>query len=182
MDIIEASKQELIDSILKILVTPNVKNQNHSDKEELAYTKFISNAKAGLTDSVQLPMDYAITHDMFKLIKDGKVFIENSIKFKTVFTTKRPAESVNSTADFSARYIGNEFYYSFLDNHPGIININKLKEIPIDYEGLMAVPQTVLEYKNINRFNIHRVLYTPKHNGRFIYPRVVVSNKFVVSE
>jgi hypothetical protein len=46
----------------------------------------------------------------------------------------------------------------------------------------MAVPPTVLEYKNFGRFNIHRVLYTPKFNGRFIYPRIVISNKVIVTD
>ena len=116
---------------------------------------------------------------MFNLVRDDKVFIESSVKFVTTFSTKRP--QTISSSEYTAKYVGNEFNYAFLDNHPGIINVDKLKDIPVDYEGFMAVPPTVLVYKNICRFNIHRILYTLTFNGKFIYPRIVVSNKFIVT-
>lgn len=180
MDITTASKQELINHILSILVTPNVKSSEHSNEDELKYKSFIADVKAGKSATVKLPLDFAINHEMFTLLKSGTIFIENSIKFITTFTTDRPVTKQSST--FSAKYQHNEFYYSFLDNHPGIINVDQLKDIPTDYEGLMAVPPTVLEYKNITRFNIHRVIYMPKHNGRVIYPRVVVTNKLAITD
>ena len=160
MDIISASKKELIDSLLKVMVTPNLRTVEHSQDDLNKYSSFVKFARIGHKASVQLPLDFAIKDDMLSLI-----------------TTQRPNLTVAPV--FDARYVGNEFNYSFLDNHPGIINIDKLKDIPIDYEGLMAVPPTILEYKNIVRFNIHRVLYTPRYNGKTIYPRVVVSNKIV---
>lgn len=178
MDAVEFAKKEFIDSLLKIMVTPNVKQTKHSDIEEKAYSDFIKRVNSNKSATVQLPLDYAIKDAMFELIKDGKVFIESSVKFTTSFTTEIP--SLVQPTEFDATYAGNEFQYSFLDNHPGIINVDKLKDIPSDYEGLMAVPPTVLEYKNMVNFNIHRVIYTPKHNGKFIYPRIVVSNKIVV--
>ena len=180
MDIITASKKELIDRILKMMITPNVKQSSHSEADERAYSKFIKDVESGKQASVKLPLDFAIKDTLFNLIRDEKVFIDSSVKFVTSFTTKEPKNSVKNL--FMAKYKGNEFYYSFLDNHPGIINIDKLKDIPIDYEGLMAVPPTVLEYKNIENFNIHRVLYAPKHNGKTIYPRIVISNKFIVTD
>lgn len=177
MDIISASKKELIDSLLKVMVTPNLRTVEHSQDDLNKYSSFVKFARIGHKASVQLPLDFAIKDDMLSLIKEYRVFIESSVKFTTTFTTQRPNLTVAPV--FDARYVGNEFNYSFLDNHPGIINIDKLKDIPIDYEGLMAVPPTVLEYKNIVRFNIHRVLYTPRYSGKIIYPRVVVSNKIV---
>ena len=179
MDIETSAKQDLIDSILKIMVTPNIKPDKHSADDDIKYDEFLRKVRLGHQASTQLALDYALKHDMFELIKSEKIFIENSVKFVTSFTTKRPNTSPNNS--FNAKYIGNEFFYSFLDNHPGIINVDKLKDIPVDYEGLMAVPTTVLEYRNIMRFNIHRVLYTPKHFGKIIYPRIVVSNKFTTS-
>lgn len=173
------AKKELIDNILKMMVTPNLKTQTYSDKDESSYKDFIKSVKLNHKATVQLPIDFAIRHEMFELIKSGKVFIKSSIRFNSVFTTEMPTAGV--TSKFESTYIGHEFYYSFLDNHPGIINIDKLKDIPIDYEGLMAVPLTILEFKNFIRFNVYRVLYTPKHNGKLIYPRVVISNKVAIA-
>ena len=180
MDVVESAKKELIDSLLNLMVTPNVKQASHSAVDDTHYTALVKAVKLGRDAEVHLPLDYALKNELFNLIKTEKVFVENSVKFVTKFTTKRP-ESVDEPI-FNCQYVGNEFNYSFLDNHPGIINVDKLKDIPIDYEGLMAVPQTILEYKNIYRFNIHRVLYTPMFNGKYIYPRIVISNKVIVAD
>jgi hypothetical protein len=178
MDIISKSKQDLINSIKKALVTPNLKILKHSDEEERAYSNFVreaKNTKRPVNYVTNMPLDFSIRDEMFDLIKNGKVFIENSVKFVSKYTTKKPE---TTKIQLSARYVGHEFEYSFLDNHPGILNVDKLKDIPIDYEGLMAVPPTVLEYSYLTRFNVHRIIYTPIHNGKSIYPRIVVSNKF----
>ncbi len=179
MNLEATAKKELVDSILKVMVTPCVKISEHSEVDDNKYNLFIKQVNLGKDAKIQLPLDYALKDEMFNLIKSGKVFIESSIKFITTFTTKRPNVVINQS--FIEKYIGNEFTYSFLDNHPGIINIDNLKDIPVDYEGFMAVPPTVLEYKNISRFNVHRILYAPKHNGKSLYPRIVVSNKFVTA-
>jgi hypothetical protein len=179
MDLESSAKKELIDSLLAVMVTPNLRDDSHSEDDESKYTAFVKAARVGRTVSVQLPLDFAIRDELFNLIKSGRVFVENSVKFVTTFSTKMP--NIQSMGVFEAKYIGNEFNYSFLDNHPGIINVDKLKDIPVDYEGFMAVPTTVLEYKNIERFNVHRVIYTPKHRGKFIYPRVVVTNRVIVA-
>ena len=179
MDLELATKKELFDNLLSVMVTPNLKESHHSETDDNRYNAFIKSAKLGRDASVQLALDYVLKNELFNLVRDDKVFIENSVKFVTTFSTKRP--QTISSSEYAAKYVGNEFNYAFLDNHPGIINVDKLKDIPIDYEGLMAVPPTVLEYKNICRFNVHRILYTPKFNGKFIYPRIVVSNKFIVT-
>ena len=181
MNIISASKQELIDNLKKMLVTPNLRQHEHTREDEAKYAVFLNDVKKDTKNRfVVLPLDFAIRDEMFNLIKEQKVFVESSIKFKTTFSMKRPATVAYH--GFDARYRGHEFEYSFLDNHPGIINVDKLKDIPIDYEGLMAVPPTILEYKNLSRFNIHRVLYTPVYNGKAIYPRIVISNKIIVTD
>ena len=180
MDIEAAARNDLINNILKMLVTSSVKVSEHSDADNKRYDEFIKQVSLGRVVSAQLALDYTLRDEMFSLVKEGKVFIESSVKFVTTFTTKRPAKV--EASEFTAKYIGNEFNYSFLDNHPGIINIDKLKDIPTDYEGLMAVPPTVLEYKHLLHFNIHRVLYAPKHNGKSLYPRVVISNKVIVTD
>ena len=180
MDLESNARKELLDSLLNIMVTPNLKESSHSETDDNKYNEFIKAAKLGRNASVQLALDYVLKNELFNLVKDGKVFIESSVKFVTTFSTKRQTSSVKS--EYSAKYVGNEFNYSFLDNHPGIINIDTVLDIPVDYEGLMAVPLTVLNYKNIVRFNIHRVIYTPKFRGKCIYPRIVVSNKLATTD
>lgn len=175
MDFMTSAKNDLINEIKQMMVTPNVRPSKHSAEDEIKYNEFIKAVNSGKKATVQLALDFATYDEMFNLIIDRKVFIEDSVKFTTTFTTVRPEEPHKCA--YFARYVGNEFGYAFLDNHPGIINVDKLKDIPADYEGLMAVPLTVLEYKNINDFNIYKILYTPKFDGKYIYPRVVVTNK-----
>jgi hypothetical protein len=180
MDIEATAKKELIDHIISTMVDPNVKLVAQSDEDEAKLVDFISDAKLNKKVSAKLPIEFALRSEMFNLIKTGKIFIDGSIKFIATFTTERPVNC--SCSSFEATYRGNEFKYSFLDNHAGIINVDNVKDIPIDYEGLMAVPITVLNYRNITRFNIYRVIYTPRFCGKYIYPRVVVSNKYSVTD
>jgi hypothetical protein len=175
------TKEELIKHLLNNMATPNVRIKEQSAEDEDKYRFFIESVNKNKSINIQLPLEFAIRNEMFNLIKEERVFVESSVKFVTTFTTKRPNVDLNSIK-YNERYVGNEFNYSFLDNHPGIINVDKLKDIPVDYEGLMAVPPTILEYKNLIRFNIHRILYTPKYNGKYIYPRIVISNKVIVAD
>lgn len=173
------AKQELIDKMVLSMIEPNVKFVNKSEEDEARFKSFMKSLKTSKKLTMELPIEFALRSEIFDKIKRGEIFIDSSSKFAGVFTTERPAsKELNS---FDARYVGNEFSYSFLDNHPGIINVDNIRDIPVDYEGLMAVPVTVLVTKNIFRFNIHRVIYTPRFRGKYIYPRVVVSNKFAIT-
>ena len=183
MSIVDVAKDEFVKKILEIMVTPNVKKIEFSNEDELNYNKFIKDVKAGKKATAVLPLEFTIREELFNLIKEHKLFVHNSVKFKATVTTEQPKNISNhSKLEFCAHYKGNEFHYSFLDNHPGIINIDRLKDIPIDYEGLMAVPLTVLVWNNIQQFNVHRVIYSPRHCGKVIYPRIVISNKVSVSK
>ena len=50
-------------------------------------------------------------------------------------------------------YEGNEDRYSFYDNYDAI-NVGKISEIPMDYEGVMGVPITFLNSHNPDQFEI----------------------------
>lgn len=178
-DVELAAKKELIDEIVSSMIEPNVKLVNQSEEDEVRFKNFMHRLKTSKKVAEKLPIEFALRSELFDKIKRGEIFIDSSSKFTAIFTTERPtSKELNS---FEARYVGNEFNYSFLDNHPGIINVDSIKNIPVDYEGLMAVPVTVLVAKNVFRFNVHRVIYTPRFKGKYIYPRVVVSNKFTVT-
>lgn len=174
------ARKELIDHIISLMVEPNVKLAKQSDEDEAKFNSFMNDVRSNKKASMKLPLEFALRAEMFNLIKCNKVFLDNSIKFTATFTTVRP--ELDKVNVFEAKYAGSEFNYSFLDNHPGIINVDNVRDIPIDYEGLMAVPITVLNYRNIVRFNVHRIIYTPQFHGKYIYPRIVVSNKLAITE
>ena len=115
MELEKVARKELIDSLLSVMVTPNVKSSVHSESDEAKFNKFIKDVSLGKQASVQLPLDYALNNSMFNLIKAQRVFIESSVKFVTTFSTKEPENNISNV--FTARYVGNEFNYSFLDNH-----------------------------------------------------------------
>lgn len=175
MDITISSKQELINNIIKTLSTSS-KVEECTEEGICIYNKFLDDVKNGNQVKVDLPLYYVFQSELFNLIKIGKVFVEKSVKFVATFTNIKPTDF--SRTVFESKFVGNELKYSFLDNHPGIINIDSLKDIPVDYEGLMAVPPTILDVKNIHNFNIHRFILTPKYHGKSIYARIVISNKF----
>lgn len=173
----DMTKQEIIKSIEKLFLTPEFKHSEHTEEENNNYKEFMVHVNKGEKSEVVLPLDFALKDDLFSLIKEGKVFIKNSVKFNGEFTTEKPAPFNKDVSRTVKSYMGNEFFYSFLDNHKGILNVDRLRDIPVDYEGFMAVPMTVLVYKHLQHFNIHKIIYTPKHNGKLLYPRVVVTRK-----
>ena len=57
------------------------------------------------------------------------------------------------------KFSGTEFYpnqnkYSYSNNYKNVLNVNKLKDIPCDYNGIMAVPITYCLYHNKQMFEI----------------------------
>ncbi len=68
------------------------------------------------------------------------------------------------------------------------INVNKTKDIPMDYTGIMGVPISFLDRYNPEQFEIlglddHRLVYPdwrgrgPDLNGKTIYRRIIIKNK-----
>ena len=79
------------------------------------------------------------------------------------------------------RYLGNEISYPKYDNCEGI-NINKTKDIPYDYHGLMGVPITFLHKYNPEQFEIVRFRKGDdgkdlRINGKCPYFRILIRNK-----
>ena len=77
-------------------------------------------------------------------------------------------------------------HYPLFDNFHAI-NINKSIEIPVDYDGLMAVPITYLDKHEPERFEIIGVLNhgkdgdwdfcKPLLNGKEVYKRIIIKRK-----
>ena len=89
-------------------------------------------------------------------------------------------------------YEGLEWKYPKYDNYDAI-NVDKTKEIPIDYPGVMGVPITWLDKYNPDEFDILGCTYSygdigepwhkkgdsfnPSVNGKNIYKRLFIRNK-----
>ncbi len=79
------------------------------------------------------------------------------------------------------RYFGNEIEYPKYDNYDGI-NINKTKDIPLDYDGVMGVPITFLHKFNPDQFEIIKFRKGNDEkdlsiNGKCPYFRILIRNK-----
>ena len=79
------------------------------------------------------------------------------------------------------KYYSNEAEYPFYDNY-NAINVNKTKDIPLDYEGVMGVPITFLHKFNPEQFEIIKFRKGNDEkdlsiNGKCPYFRILIKNK-----
>ena len=162
----------------------------------------------------------AITYkEIFKLIKENKIWvgatldgrniwfripdsyekyhkIENGIKYafvaSTIWFTNLDYKKRHEDLILYKPYYGNEKEYPKYD-HYDAINVNKTKDIPLDYEGAVGVPITFLNKYNPKQFEIldglnrYSILHGPTEetrgkylaqvNGKPCYVRVVIRNK-----
>ncbi|RPA20001.1 adenine-specific methyltransferase EcoRI family protein [Gordonia sp. OPL2] len=150
--------------------------------------------------------------DIFKLIQDGNVWLgvglgravsgfivpEHYELYGTEARINERGERIVSTnnslwlttLDLEKRhediplletYVGNEDRYPTYDNLDGI-NVNKTKDIPGDYYGLMGVPITFLHKHNPSQFEIVRFRKGDdgkdlRVNGKSPYFRIVIRRK-----
>ena len=162
----------------------------------------------------------AITYkEIFRLIKDNKIWlgatldgrniwfripdtyekyhkIEDGIKYafvaSTVWFTNLDYKKRHEDFLLSKTYRGNKSEYPKYDNY-NAINVDKTKDIPMDYKGAIGVPITFLNKYNpdqfeivdgLNRYSIlsgptekTRGKYLAQVNGKPIYVRIVIKNK-----
>jgi hypothetical protein len=122
--------------------------------------------------------------------------IENGIKYafvaSTIWFTNLDYKKRHDDITLYKTYKDNELDYPKYD-HYDAINVNKTKEIPMDYKGLIGVPITFLTKFNpeqfeivegLNRYSIlegpteqTRGKYLAQVNGKPIYVRIVIKNK-----
>ena len=63
--------------------------------------------------------------------------------------------------------------YPTYSNYPAI-NVNKVKDIPSDYKGLMGVPVNFLTKHCSSQFKVVDRLNNPKLGEKTIYKRVII--------
>lgn len=132
----------------------------------------------------------AITYrDIFNLIKDNKVWLgKNSPKrflqpdgktknFGNIvwYTNIYNKEDIEEYINLSKTYKGNEDNYLKYDNYD-IINVNKVNDIPYDYEGYMGVPITFIKKFNIKQFELLGIASPSRWVGYECYTKIKDEN------
>lgn len=104
----------------------------------------------GGTKWFEVPDDYDIATESRKKIEDGKKFFSmgSIMWFTNLDTDKRHEDLI-----LYQMYKGNEKDYPKYDNYDAI-NVDKVKDIPMDYDGAMGVPITFLDKYNPDQFEI----------------------------
>jgi len=156
----------------------------------------------------------AITYkEVFKLIKDGKLwqgYKNGDMAFKVPdYYEARETRYWKDERGQKWRSLGNTCWFTNLDHkkrHEDLIlyktynkkeypkydnydaiNVDKTKDIPIDYEGVMGVPITFLDKFNPNQFEIIGQMVTTKVDefnygypyvkGKKIYARILIKRR-----
>lgn len=98
-----------------------------------------------------------------------------------LWLTNLDNEKRHEDIPLTKKYTGNEDYYPSYDNYKGI-NVNKTKDIPMDYKGAMGVPITFLHKFNPEQFEIIQFRKGDDGkdlsiNGKCPYFRILIRNK-----
>lgn len=121
---------------------------------------------------------YAFDERITKQINDGNYYgkVPAITWFTNLPNTKRNEEMV-----LTASYYANPDAYPHYDNYDGI-NVNRLTQIPKDYEGAMGVPITIIDYYNPEQFEIIKFRKGDdgkdlRINGKELYTRILIRRK-----
>ena len=122
-----------------------------------------------------VPPEYDLYGTETKIDKYGNRIIAPN---NCLWLTNLDNEIRNKNIILTKRYKGNESQYPFYDNYKAI-NINKTKDIPMDYDGAMGVPITFLHKFNPNQFEIIKFRKGDNDkdlsiNGRCPYFRIII--------
>lgn len=142
----------------------------------------------------------AVTYkEVFPLIKDNKMWVGTSprgMEFKdsenklvavnACWYTNLSHKKRNEKLILFRKYKGNENEYPKYDNYDAI-EVNKVKNIPEDYDGAMGVPITFLDKHNPEQFEIlgidRYIENNPNYGKRFTlygketYARIIIKRK-----
>ncbi len=134
----------------------------------------------GGTKWFQVPMDYDIPTESRKKIEDGMKYFSMGriLWFTNLDTTKRHENMV-----FYKKYTPEEF--PKYDNYD-VINVDKVADIPMDYDGVMGVPITFVDKYNPEQFEMLGIANSARWigyecftiiKGRKVYNRILIKRK-----
>lgn len=176
---------QLIEYDKKFLIIGNQNNFTYKDIFKLLKeNKVWAEVDNGGTKWFKVPEHYDIqTETRIKIENGQKFFSMGSVYWFTNMDHKKRHEDII----LYKNYFGNESEYPTYDNYEAI-NVNKVADIPTDYEGLMGVPITFLDKYSPEQFEIigiDRVLVEEatgrvsrfRINDKEIYARVIIKHK-----
>lgn len=116
---------------------------------------------------------YTHKHGCYFQTPDGEVWIGVACWMTTLDITPHPPLDLTKHLTDG---------YRTYDGHPEVIDVPYVKDIPMDYFGLMGVPITYIKYYNPNQFKIidtissvtSHSLFSPKIDGKTKYGRWVI--------
>ena len=131
----------------------------------------------------KLYLGYSPISGMDFMIPDGSIKKIKAVWFTNLEVNKRNEELVLF-----------EKYYDYYDKESGklkpykenkypkfdgfdAINVNKVSDIPMDYEGIMGVPVTFLDKHNPNQFEIVGIANNAKPGNNYILAKPIINNK-----
>lgn len=128
-----------------------------------------------------VPKHYELYGSEARLDEDGnRIVATNNCLWLTNLDNPKRHEDIILYKNYSAEE------YPNYDNYDAI-NVDKTKEIPMDYKGIMGVPITFLDKFNPDQFEIIGQMATtkideynfgyPYVNGAKIYARILIKNK-----
>jgi hypothetical protein len=174
---------QLIEHDKKFLIIGNQNNLTYKETFKLVKdNKIWTGVDNGGTKWFKVPDHYEIeTETRIKTVDGQKYFSMGSVYWFTNLTNRKRNEDLI----LYKTYYGNECDYPKYDNYD-VINVDKVAEIPMDYEGVMGVPITFIDKYNPEQFEILGIANSARFidyecytiiNGRKIYNRVIVRNK-----
>ena len=173
----------------KFLIIGNQNNLTYKEIFRLVRdNKIWTGVDNGGTKWFAVPDHYEIDTKTRMKIVDGQKYISmGSVYWYTNLENKKRNEHLI----LYKNYYGNENAYNKFDNYDAI-NVNKVADIPIDYEGYMGVPITFIDKYNPSQFEIIGLIAGniagmsgivslsgkdgPYINGKLKFGRVIVRN------
>lgn len=129
-----------------------------------------------------VPDHYELYGTETKIESNGvKIISPNNCLWLTNLETIKRHENI----PLVKKYYQNKDLYPYYDNYNGI-NINRTKDIPLDYDGHMGVPITFLHKFNPNQFEI--IKFRKGDDGKDLsisgkcpYFRIIIKNKLLTT-
>ena len=128
-----------------------------------------------MVDFLVIGPEFSSTYNnMFHLIKDGNVSFgwnrvvefENGVKFGNIRWFSNISDYFPPKLELKKHY--NEIDYNRFDNYD-CINIDRIEDIPSDYQDIMGVPLSFLDKWNRDQFEIVGLLSDNKGDGIYIF-------------
>ena len=128
-----------------------------------------------MVDFLVIGPEFSSTYkNMFHLIKDGDISFgwnrvvefDNGVKFGNIRWFSNISDYYPPKLELKKQY--NEVDYNRFDNYD-CINIDRIEDIPSDYQDIMGVPLSFLDKWNRDQFEIVGLLSDNKGDGIYIF-------------